>query len=129
MDDDRRDHSAVAAHDAIGQLALRLWTGTAAAHRGAATAGVGARAILESRADGDGREDIGIGRTQDHGHFEVRRVSRNSGIRWKKQWVCVTHTLAGEYVGLEEVGDGLWDVYFGPVTLGRMDERPGRFHH
>ena len=57
------------------------------------------------------------------GHFEVRLVSRNSGIRWKKRWVCVTHTLAGEYVGLEEVGDGLWDVYFGPLKLGRMDER------
>jgi len=35
----------------------------------------------------------------------------------------VTHTLAGEYVGLEEVDDGLWDVYFGPVKLGRMNER------
>jgi transposase InsO family protein len=57
------------------------------------------------------------------GHFEVRLVSRNSGIRWKRRWVCVTHTLAGEYVGLEEVGDGLWDVYFGPLKLGRMDER------
>ena len=57
------------------------------------------------------------------GHFETRLVSRNSGIRWQKQWVCVTHTLAGEYVGLEEVGDGLWDVYFGPVKLGRMNER------
>ena len=57
------------------------------------------------------------------GHFEVRLVSRNSGIRWKKRWVCVTHTLAGEYVGLEEVGDGLWDVYFGPLKLGRLDER------
>lgn len=57
------------------------------------------------------------------GHFEVRLVSRNSGIRWKKHWVCVTHTLAGEYVGLEEVDDGRWDVYFGPLRLGRMDER------
>jgi putative transposase len=57
------------------------------------------------------------------GHFEVRLVSRNSGIRWKKHWVCVTHTLAGEHVGLEEVGDGLWDVYFGSLRLGRMDER------
>jgi len=57
------------------------------------------------------------------GHFEVRLVSRNSGIRWKTRWVCVTHTLAGEYVGLEEVDDGLWDVYFGPLKLGRMDER------
>ena len=57
------------------------------------------------------------------GHFEVRLVSRNSGIRWKKHWVCVTHTLAGEHIGLEEVSDGLWDVYFGPVKLGRMNER------
>jgi len=57
------------------------------------------------------------------GHFEVRLVSRNSGIRWQKHWVCVTHTLAGEYVGLEEVGEGLWDVYFGPLKLGRMNER------
>ena len=56
-------------------------------------------------------------------HFEVRLVSRNSGIRWNRHWVCVTHTLAGEYVGLEEVDDGLWDVYFGPLKLGRMDER------
>lgn len=57
------------------------------------------------------------------GHFEVRLVSRNSGIRWNHHWVCVTHTLAGEHVGLEEVDDGLWDVYFGPLKLGRMDER------
>ena len=35
----------------------------------------------------------------------------------------MTHTLAGEYVGLEEVDDGLWDVYLGPLKLGRMNER------
>jgi len=56
-------------------------------------------------------------------HYEVRYVSANGGLRWKCAWVCVTHTLAGEHVGLNEVGDGLWDVYFGPVLLGRMDER------
>lgn len=58
------------------------------------------------------------------GHFEVRLVSCNSRIRWKKHWVYVTHTLAGEYVGLEEVGEGLWDVYFGPLELGRTDLLP-----
>ena len=35
----------------------------------------------------------------------------------------MTHTLAGEYVGLEEVDDGCWDVYVGPLKLGRLDER------
>jgi hypothetical protein len=47
----------------------------------------------------------------------------NSGIRWKKRWVCVMHTPAGEHVGLEEVGEGPWDVSLGPVELARMDER------
>jgi hypothetical protein len=31
--------------------------------------------------------------------------------------------LAEEYVGLEEVADGIRSVYFGPVLLGRFDER------
>jgi len=60
------------------------------------------------------------------GHFEVRRVSRNGGIRWHHAWVNVSHLLAEEYVGLEAVDDGLWDVYFGPVWLGRMHEATHR---
>lgn len=55
-------------------------------------------------------------------HYEVRRVSRNGGIRWKCSWVNVSTVLEEEYVGLEEVDDGRWDVYFGPVHLGRLDE-------
>jgi transposase InsO family protein len=57
------------------------------------------------------------------GHFETRSVSENGGIRWKKCWVNVTTTLAHEWVGLEEVGDGLWDVYFSRLRLGRLDQR------
>ena len=57
------------------------------------------------------------------GHFETRYVSENGGIRWKKCWVNVTTTLAREWVGLEEVGDGLWDVYFSRLRLGRLDQR------
>jgi transposase InsO family protein len=56
-------------------------------------------------------------------HFEVRLVSRNGGIRWSGDWINVSHVLGEEYVGLEEVGDGIWDVYFGPLRLGQMDER------
>jgi putative transposase len=56
------------------------------------------------------------------GHFEVRLVSRNGGIRWKKSWVNISHSLLEEYVGLEEVDDGIWSLYFGPVLLGRFHE-------
>jgi transposase InsO family protein len=56
-------------------------------------------------------------------HYEVRLVSANGGIRWHFHRVNVSHLLAGEYVGLEEVADGEWDVYFGPLWLGRFQER------
>lgn len=55
-------------------------------------------------------------------HFEVRRVSRNGGIRWNTFWVNVSSTLREEHIGLEEVDDGLWSVWFGPLLLGRFHE-------
>lgn len=55
--------------------------------------------------------------------FEVRYVSANGGIRWNRQFVNVSTTCVGEYVGLEEIDDGIWNVYFGPLKLGRLLER------
>ena len=52
-------------------------------------------------------------------HFEVRRVSRNSGIRWKARWVQVSVTLAEEYIGF----DGIHNVYFCELLIGRFVER------
>lgn len=56
-------------------------------------------------------------------HYEVRRVSHNGGIRWQSAWVNVSQTLGGEEIGLIEIDDGEWDVYFGPLRLGRFHER------
>jgi putative transposase len=55
--------------------------------------------------------------------FEVRYVSANGGIRWRGDWVNVSIVCAGAYVGLEEIADGIWTVYFGPLKLGRLHER------
>src|SRR5262249_20476706 len=55
--------------------------------------------------------------------FEVRYVSANGGIRWNSRWVNVSIVCVGEYVGLEEIADGIWTVYFGPLRLGRLNER------
>ncbi len=55
--------------------------------------------------------------------FELRYVSANGGIRWNRKWVNVSIVCIGEYVGLEEIDDGLWNVYFGPLKLGRLNER------
>jgi putative transposase len=56
-------------------------------------------------------------------HFELRYVSANGGIRWNHHWVNVSVTCIGEYVGLEEIDDGVWNVFFGPLKLGRLLER------
>lgn len=42
--------------------------------------------------------------------------------------MTVSHVLAEEYVGLEEVADGVWPVCFGSLLLGRLDERDYRMH-
>jgi putative transposase len=55
--------------------------------------------------------------------FEGRSVSAHGGIRWNHQWVNVSHTGVGEYVGLEEIDDGVWHVSCGPLKRGRLLER------
>jgi putative transposase len=37
--------------------------------------------------------------------------------------VNVSIVCAGEYVGPEEIDEGIWNVYFGPLKLGRLLER------
>ena len=55
--------------------------------------------------------------------YEVRYVSANGGIRWNSSWVNLSTTCVGEYVGLEEIDDGIWNVYFGALRIGRLLER------
>ncbi len=62
------------------------------------------------------------------GHFEVRKVSKNGGIRWKKGWVNISHSLLEQNVGLEEVHDGVWSLYFGSLLLGRFHEDKLQLH-
>ena len=59
--------------------------------------------------------------------WEVRRVRQNGQLRCGRGWLYVSATLAGEHVGLAPTTDGCWDLYFGPVLLGALDERRSRF--
>jgi len=57
------------------------------------------------------------------GHFEVRRVTEGGSFSWHGHAVFLTHVLSGEPIGLEEVDDGIWTVYFCHQPIGRFDER------
>ena len=56
------------------------------------------------------------------GHAEVRKVSTTGEVKFKNRPLFVSAVLAGEYVGLEEIDDGVWNLLFDNVLLGRFDE-------
>lgn len=56
-------------------------------------------------------------------YFQCQKVSCNGIAYWTGRRIYISYLLVGEWVGLEEVGDGIWAVYFGPLRLGSFDER------
>lgn len=36
--------------------------------------------------------------------------------------IYISNTLKGEIVGMQEVDNGIWDLYFGPIRLGSVDK-------
>ena len=56
-------------------------------------------------------------------YFEIRPVHNNGVIYCKRHTVYVGEVLKGLRIGLCEIAEGIWEVYFGSVYLGRFDER------
>ena len=56
-------------------------------------------------------------------HLEVRRVSTAGTFRLHAQQPYLAKTLQGEDIGLEEVGDGIWNTVYYRTLLGKIDER------
>lgn len=52
-------------------------------------------------------------------HFIERYVSFNGGMRYHSKRILVSQVLAGQRVGMEELDHGVFNVYFGPVLLGK----------
>ena len=57
------------------------------------------------------------------GYYRITRVSSSGLMYCLGSIVYAGHVLEGERVGMEEVNDGVWRVYFGPIYLGRFDQR------
>jgi putative transposase len=57
------------------------------------------------------------------GHFDVRVVRSGGVIKWQGRMLFVSETLTRERVGLTEIDDGVWSLYFGKIELGRYDQR------
>lgn len=56
-------------------------------------------------------------------YYEVLRVTHPGVIYFRSHMVYISHLLENYHVGLNEIDQGVFDVYFGPICLGRFDER------
>jgi hypothetical protein len=57
------------------------------------------------------------------GHFQVRFVSNAGTFRFRNRLLFIANALKQHYIGLDEVDDGVWSIYFCNVLLARLDER------
>lgn len=61
--------------------------------------------------------------------MEIRSVKHQGDICWNNRHIYLTSVLAGELVGLRQVSDTRWDVYFGPIKLAQLDSISTKLIH
>ena len=44
-------------------------------------------------------------------YMQTRRVSHNGVIYWNAWQIYIGYLLAGEEIGIEPIGDGLWQIH------------------
>ena len=48
----------------------------------------------------------------------LRRISQQGSLKWKSERTFLSEVLARQTVGLLEVDENLYEVYYGPILLG-----------
>ncbi len=61
--------------------------------------------------------------------MQTRRVKGQGDISWKSRHVYLSKTLAGETVGLRQIADDRWDIYFGHIRLAQLDSKHRQLIH
>lgn len=56
--------------------------------------------------------------------YKILKVTQSGAVRWKSYyWVYVSAALKGKYVAIEDIGNGIWKVFYRNVFLGFFDQR------
>ena len=56
--------------------------------------------------------------------YKVLKVLTLGAVRWGGyHWVYIASGASGKYIGMEELGNGIWKVYYRHVFLGYMDQK------
>jgi putative transposase len=57
------------------------------------------------------------------GHYLVKRITSGGTFRFGRRLLFLATPLEGYDVGLDEVADGIWSIFFCDVLVARFDER------
>jgi hypothetical protein len=56
-------------------------------------------------------------------NMKVIKVTQNGAIRWRSYyWVYLTASLKGKHVGIQDIGNGIWKIFYRNVFLGFFNE-------
>ena len=56
--------------------------------------------------------------------FKVQKVTKSGAMRWGAyHWVFISSATIGKYLGVLEIGNGIFNVYYRHVLLGSFDEK------
>jgi len=61
-----------------------------------------------------------------HG-VHLRRISQQGSLKWKTQRTFISEVLARQTVGLLEIDNDLYEIYYGPLLIGWFDARSHLF--
>ena len=66
-----------------------------------------------------------IQRPEYPGHFEIRKISTFGAFRLHSRQIFLSNALVHDYIGLEEIDDGLWNIVYYNTVLGRLNLKTG----
>lgn len=52
---------------------------------------------------------------------QVRKVNTNGEIKWNGRAIFASEVLIGAHVGLSQIGEQVWSIFFGHVKIGFLD--------
>jgi putative transposase len=55
--------------------------------------------------------------------YKIRHVHRGGTLKWQNKEIYLSGVLAGEYIGLTEVDNDIWKIYFRFYPVGLLDAR------
>lgn len=58
--------------------------------------------------------------------YIIRKVHHQGDLKWRGKHIYLSRTLAKEYVGLEQIDDRCWNIYFADIKLAKLDDSCGK---